>query len=68
MVVMPTKGDNDEERFNRIAALMEEYRVKHEDLVAYIDAVRDRMRADGQRVRSRASAARAAVKRARNVR
>ena len=39
---MPSKRDNDEERFNRIAALMEEYRVNHEDLVSYVKLVRDR--------------------------
>jgi hypothetical protein len=48
---MPSKRDNDEERFNRIAALMEEYRVNHEDLVSYVKLVRGRT-ADG---RTRAS-------------
>ena len=37
---MPTRRrDNDEERFARIDALMEEYRVNHEDLQAYVRQV-----------------------------
>jgi hypothetical protein len=41
---MPSKRDNDEERLSRIAALMEEYRVNHEDLVEYINTIRSRAR------------------------
>ena len=37
---VPTKRDNDEERFARIDVLMEEYRVNHEDLELYIKTVR----------------------------
>ena len=37
---MPTKKDNEDERFARIEALMEEYRVNHEDLEHYIRVVR----------------------------
>ena len=36
---MPTKKDKEEERFARIDALMEEYRVNHEDLEHYIRKV-----------------------------
>jgi hypothetical protein len=39
---VPSDRDNDAERFARIDALMEEYRVKHEDLEAYVKSVRDR--------------------------
>jgi hypothetical protein len=39
---VPSERDNDVERFARIEALMEEYRVKHEDLEAYVASVRDR--------------------------
>jgi DNA repair ATPase RecN len=39
---MPSRRDNAEERLNRIAALMEEYRVNHEDLVEYVKAVQNR--------------------------
>jgi len=54
---VPTKKDNADERFARIDALMEEYRVNHEDLEHYIRNVagmregRDRARqsADGPR-------------------
>ena len=38
---MPVSKDNDEERFARIEALCEEYRIKHEDLAAYVAAVRN---------------------------
>ncbi len=49
---MATKrADNDNERFARIEALMEEYRIKHEDLEAYVQATRDRMIADRNRSR-----------------
>jgi hypothetical protein len=37
---VPTKRDNEEERFARIDVLMEEYRVNHEDLELYIKTVR----------------------------
>ena len=46
---MPSKRDNDEERFNRIASLMEEYRVNHEDLVSYVKLVRGRATAGSTR-------------------
>jgi hypothetical protein len=39
---VPSERDNDAERFARIEALMEEYRVKHEDLEAYVESVRGR--------------------------
>jgi hypothetical protein len=39
---MPSEPDNEAERFARIEALMEEYRVKHEDLEAYVQSLRDR--------------------------
>ena len=60
---MPSKRDNDEERFNRIVALMEEYRVNHEDLVSYVKLVRNRtsegrVRANGQLKAARESAER----------
>ena len=42
---MPSQRDNDEERLNRIAALMEEYRINHEDLVLYVKSVRSRIAA-----------------------
>jgi hypothetical protein len=58
------KSDNDEERFARIEALMEEYRTKHEDLQRYVEEAcvraQDRLRNTTrlatrvhQRVRSR---------------
>ena len=37
---MASRRDNEAERFARIDALMEEYRIKHEDLEAYIHSVR----------------------------
>jgi hypothetical protein len=40
--VVPSERDNDAERFARIEALMEEYRVKHEDLEAYVESARGR--------------------------
>jgi hypothetical protein len=39
--IVPLHSDNDEERFVRIQQLMEEYRVKHEDLVAYVRRVKE---------------------------
>jgi hypothetical protein len=57
---VPTKKDNENERFARINALMEEYRVNHENLEHYIrnihpgmNEVRDRARddADGSKKR-----------------
>ena len=38
---MPVSKDNDEERFARIEALCEEYRIKHEDLAAYVASVQN---------------------------
>ena len=35
---MPTRRDADDERFARIEALMEEYRINHEELEAYVRA------------------------------
>ena len=37
---MPLRRDNQDERLARIEALMEEYRVNHEDLEAYVQKVR----------------------------
>ena len=37
---VPTKKDNEDERFARIDALMEEYRVNHEDFAHYLKVVR----------------------------
>ncbi len=49
---MPTKKqENDEERFARIDALMEEYRVNHDDLEAYVQAMRDRTERQGAHAR-----------------
>ncbi len=46
---MKTKDGDDAERFARIDALMEEYRLNHEDLEAYVRMVRERAAA-GQTV------------------
>ena len=41
---MTSPKDNNDERFARIEALMEEYRVTHEDLVAYVTSVEGKAR------------------------
>jgi hypothetical protein len=50
-VAVPTKKDNDDERFARIDALMEEYRVSHEDFEHYLKAVQTDVRAGRDRAR-----------------
>ena len=45
--------DNEEERLARIDQLVEEYRIKHEDLETYLRAVRNRSRAVAGRARDR---------------
>ena len=55
---MPSQRDNDEERFERIAALMEEYRVNHEDLVEYMKTVRSRTHEAREATRKAVTAAR----------
>ena len=55
---VPSERDNDAERFARIEALMEEYRVKHEDLEAYVESVRDRARQASDAAQVRTDAAR----------
>jgi hypothetical protein len=41
---VPKSEDNQEERLARIEALMEEYRLKHEDLEAYLRNYREESR------------------------
>jgi DNA repair ATPase RecN len=41
---VPLQRDDDEERIARIDAMCEEYRVKHEDLIAHVESVRARPR------------------------
>jgi hypothetical protein len=65
---MPSKRDNDEERFNRIAALMEEYRVNHEDLVSYVKLVRDRSTEGSTRATRNLKTVRAGLDRSRRNR
>jgi hypothetical protein len=65
---MPSERDNDEERFNRIAALMEEYRVNHEDLISYIKLVQDRSANGRTRASGRLKAAREGAERSRRNR
>ena len=48
---MPTKKDNEDERFVRINALMEEYRVNHENLEHYIRNIHPGMREGLDRAR-----------------
>jgi hypothetical protein len=57
--LVPNDVDNQSERFARITALMEEYRIKHEDLEAYVTAVRDRARLEREKVRAFTDAVRA---------
>jgi hypothetical protein len=57
---VPTRrADNDDERFARIEALMEEYRVKHEDLEAFLRAARTAARQSGTMARQNLETARA---------
>ena len=65
---MPSKRDNDEERFNRINSLTEEYRVNHEDLVSYVTLVRGRSTAGNTRATGNLKAAREGFQRARRNR
>ena len=48
----PLKTDNRDERLARIEALMEEYRIKHEDLEAYVRDFEQRSRRARQKVRA----------------
>jgi hypothetical protein len=57
---VPTRrADNDAERFARIEALMEEYRVKHEDLEAFLRATRTAARQNRTMARQNIETARA---------
>ncbi|HEY7293312.1 MAG TPA: hypothetical protein VH583_25980 [Vicinamibacterales bacterium] len=55
---MPERKDNEEEQIARIAALVEEYRVKHEDLESYIRATRKRAEQSNRQAKSRLERAR----------
>ncbi len=56
--LVPARADdNDAERFARIEALLEEYRVKHEDLEAYLRWIRGE--AERSRTQSRQALAKA---------
>jgi hypothetical protein len=65
---MPSRRDNDVERLARIDALMEEYRIKHEDLEAYVDSVRRRAKEGRMESREGVSRAREALNRGRRKR
>jgi len=52
------RTDTDDERFARIEALMEEYRVLHEDLVDYVREFEQRSRVSQRESRAAVSEAR----------
>ena len=62
---MPTRGDNDDERFARIEALMEEYRINHEELEAYVRATKETVQRRHRQSQDGILVARAAFKRSR---
>ena len=55
---VPSERDNDAERFARIEALMEAYRVNHEDLEGYLESVCGRAKQARDAAKERADAAR----------
>jgi hypothetical protein len=56
--VATKQSDNEEERIARIDALIEEYRLKHEDLQAYIEQARELARLSRERTRQSLTTAR----------
>ena len=60
---MPTRLDNDDERFARIEALMEEYRINHEELEAYVRATTETVQRRHRESQDSIRNARAAFKR-----
>jgi hypothetical protein len=56
-LAVPTQADNDAERFERIEALIEEYRRKHEDLQHFVATIREQARALNTIARERLTSA-----------
>ena len=59
---MPRRKDNQDERLARIDALMEEYRLKHEDLETYLRTLRDQSREFTDRAKAQLDVVRRARK------